>query len=67
MRGIDGSGSQNLFPRMDTSNTKKHCVKVRAAEFKGDVQGNFFFYTEGSECLERTVMNGAGGRCNCGI
>ena len=42
MRDIDRVDSQNLFPRVEMSNTRGHVLKVRGGKFKGDVRGKFF-------------------------
>ena len=52
MRGMDSVDSQKLFPRVEESIIGGHRFKVCGARFKGDVQGKFFFYTEGGGCLE---------------
>ena len=42
MRDIDRVDSQNLFPRVEISNTRGHALKVRGGKFKGNVRGKFF-------------------------
>ena len=65
MRGIDRVDSQNLFPRVEMSNTRGHVLKVRGVKFKGDVRGKCF-HTQSGRCLERAARGGGGGRYDRG-